>query len=174
MYPPFGATPLWRFQTKRRRASWKCPADCAWRVLTIGGIIFGPRSIFDPVMIGQRSNFHKCHDFFSFMSPYLQWCQFIKLVWGGGASLQECLPAQVLQTYTRLQTVWSLPDHSRQANKGHSPRCHRRLNGPGRLADKIVQPTTQSAEGCTCKNTLNCMLFLGFRSLFLLLAILKS
>ena len=51
--------------------------------------------------------------------------------------------------YTRLQTVWSLPGPSRQANKGHSPRCHRRPNGPGRLADKVVQPTTQSAEGCT-------------------------
>ena len=34
--------------------------------------------------------------------------------------------------YTRLQTVWSLPSHSRQANKDHSPRCHRRPNGPGR------------------------------------------
>ena len=45
--------------------------------------------------------------------------------------------------------MWSLPGHSRQANKGHSPRCHRRPNGPGRLADKVVQPTTQSAEGCT-------------------------
>ena len=51
--------------------------------------------------------------------------------------------------YTRLQTVWSLPGPSRQANKDHSPRCHRRPNGPGRLADKVVQPTTQSAEGCT-------------------------
>ena len=51
--------------------------------------------------------------------------------------------------YTRLQTVWSLPGHSRQANKDHIPRCHRRPNGPGRLADKVVQPTTQSAEGCT-------------------------
>ena len=51
--------------------------------------------------------------------------------------------------YTRPQTVWSLPGHSRQANKGHSPRCHRRPNGPGRLTDKVVQPTTQSAEGCT-------------------------
>ena len=51
--------------------------------------------------------------------------------------------------YTRLQTVWSLPGPSRQYNKGHSPRCHRRPNGPGRLADKVVQPTTQSAEGCT-------------------------
>ena len=52
-------------------------------------------------------------------------------------------------TYTRLQTVWSLPGHSRQANKDHIPRCHRCPNGPGRLADKVVQPTTQSAEGCT-------------------------
>ena len=51
--------------------------------------------------------------------------------------------------YTRLQTVWSLPGPSRQANKGHSPRCYRRPNGPGPLADKVVQPTTQSAEGCT-------------------------
>ena len=51
--------------------------------------------------------------------------------------------------YTRLQTVWSLPGHSRQANKDHIPRCHRRPNGPGQLADKVVQPTTQSAEGCT-------------------------
>ena len=51
--------------------------------------------------------------------------------------------------YTRLQTVCSLPGHSRQANKDHIPRCHRRPNGPGRLADKVVQPTTQSAEGCT-------------------------
>ena len=51
--------------------------------------------------------------------------------------------------YTRLQTVWSLPGHSRQVNKDHSPRCHRRPNGPGRLADKVAQPTTQSAEGCT-------------------------
>ena len=51
--------------------------------------------------------------------------------------------------YTRLQTVWSLPGPSRQVNEGYSPRCHRRPNGPGRLADKVVQPTTQSAEGCT-------------------------
>ena len=29
----------------------------------ISGIIFGPRSIFDPVMAGQRSNFRKFHDF---------------------------------------------------------------------------------------------------------------
>ena len=41
------------------RASRKRPADCARRVLAIGGIIFGPRSIFDPVMAGQRSNFRK-------------------------------------------------------------------------------------------------------------------
>ena len=55
-------------------------------------------------------------------------------------------------TYTRLQTVWSLPGHSRQANKDHNPRCHRRPNGPGQLADKVAQPTTQSAKGCTRRN----------------------
>ena len=60
-----GATPPWRFQTKRRRASRKRPADCSRRVLAIGGIIFGPRSIFDPVMAGQRSNFRKFHEFSS-------------------------------------------------------------------------------------------------------------
>ena len=53
----------WRFQTKRRRASRKRPADCPRRVLAIGGIIFGPRSIFDPVMAGRRTNFRKFHDF---------------------------------------------------------------------------------------------------------------
>ena len=58
-------------------------------------------------------------------------------------------PKWAVNMYTRLQTVWSLPGPSRQSNKGHSPRCHRRPNGPGRLADKVVQPTTQSAEGCT-------------------------
>ena len=41
-----GATPPWRFQTKRRRASRKRPADCSRRALAIGGIIFGPWSIF--------------------------------------------------------------------------------------------------------------------------------
>ena len=29
----------------------------------INGIIIGPRSIFDPVMAGQRSNFRKFYDF---------------------------------------------------------------------------------------------------------------
>ena len=48
--------PPWRFQTKRRRASRKRPADCSRRILAIGGFVFGPRSIFDPVMAGQRSN----------------------------------------------------------------------------------------------------------------------
>ena len=49
-----------------------------------------------------------------------------------------------------MQAVWSLPGHSRRANKDHSPRCHRRPNGPGRLADKVVQPTTQSyVYNCT-------------------------
>ena len=55
--------PPWRFQTKRRRASRKRPADCSPRVFVIGGIIFGPRSIFDLVMIDQRSNFREFHDF---------------------------------------------------------------------------------------------------------------
>ena len=55
--------PPWRFQTKRRRASRKRSADCSRRVLAIGGIIFGPRSIFDSVMVGQRSNFRKFYDF---------------------------------------------------------------------------------------------------------------
>ena len=54
--------PPWRFQTKRGRASRKRPADCSRRVIAIGGIIFGPRSIFDPVMAGQRSNFRKLYD----------------------------------------------------------------------------------------------------------------
>ena len=48
--------------------------------------------------------------------------------------------------YTRLQTVWSLPGHSRQANKDHSPLCHRRPNGPGRIADKVVQPIPHSLQ----------------------------
>ena len=67
-----GCDPPWCFQTKRRRASRKRPADCARRVLAFGGIIFGPRSIFDPVMAGQMSNFRKILWFFSFTSPYLQ------------------------------------------------------------------------------------------------------
>ena len=53
MRPP----PPWRFQTKRRRVSRKRPADCARRVLAIGGIIFGPRSIFDPCMTDQGQIF---------------------------------------------------------------------------------------------------------------------
>ena len=56
--------PPWRFPTKRRRASRKRPADCARRVLAIGGIIFGTMSIFDQVMAGQSSNFRKFRDFF--------------------------------------------------------------------------------------------------------------
>ena len=55
--------PPWLFQTKRRRASRKRPADCSRRLLAIGGIIFGPRSIFDQLMAGQRSNFRKFYDF---------------------------------------------------------------------------------------------------------------
>ena len=58
-----GVRPPWRFQTKRRRASRKRPADSSRRVLAIGGIIFGLNSIFDLVMAGQLSNFRKFHDF---------------------------------------------------------------------------------------------------------------
>ena len=70
----------------------------------------------------------------------------------GGGGGGKAMSVKIQNMYTRLQTVWSLPGHSRQANKGHSPLCHRRPNGPGRLADKVVQPTTQSAEGCTIHN----------------------
>ena len=58
-----GATPPWLFQTMRRRASRKGPADGTRRLLAIDGIIVGPRSIFDPVMAGQMSSFRKFHDF---------------------------------------------------------------------------------------------------------------
>ena len=33
-------------------------------LLAIGDITFGPRSVFDPVLADQRSNFRKFHDFF--------------------------------------------------------------------------------------------------------------
>ena len=59
-----GCDTPWRFRTKHRRASPKRQADCSRRVFAIGGIIFGPRSIFDPVVAGKRSNFRKFHDFF--------------------------------------------------------------------------------------------------------------
>ena len=48
-----------------------------------------------------------------------------------------CLPRLsdvVPGLYTRLQTVWSLPGHSRQSNKGHSPRCH-----PSPLVDSLIR-----------------------------------
>ena len=76
-----------------------------------------------------------------------QRCQFIKTV-GGEARLQKVLPAQGPPNVHPSADWWSLPGHSRQASKDHSPRCHCRPNGPGRLADKVVQPTTQSAKGC--------------------------
>ena len=43
------------------------------RVLAIGGIIFGPRSIFDPVMAGQRSHFRKFHDFLASQVHISKW-----------------------------------------------------------------------------------------------------
>ena len=39
------------------------PADCPRRILGIGGAIFGPRSIFDPVLGGQRSSFREIGNF---------------------------------------------------------------------------------------------------------------
>ena len=65
-----GVQPPWRFQTKRRRALRKRPADSSCRVLAIGGIIFGPRSIFDPVMT--KVKFSEILLFFIFTSPYHQ------------------------------------------------------------------------------------------------------
>ena len=67
-----GCDPPWRFQTKRRRAYQERPADCSRRVLAIGGIIFGHRSIFDPVMSGQRTIFLEILRFFNFTNPYQQ------------------------------------------------------------------------------------------------------
>ena len=58
-----GCDPSWLFQTKHRRASPKRPANFYRRVLTIGDIVFGSRSIFDPVMAGRRSYFPKLYDF---------------------------------------------------------------------------------------------------------------
>ena len=56
--PPLGVSKRSVVELSRKR-----PVDCARRLLAIGGIIFGPRLIFDPVMAGQRSNFRKFRDF---------------------------------------------------------------------------------------------------------------
>ena len=89
-----------------------------------------------------RSRLIKSHDLRLYRWGYPPFSKLVQFNWPA-----NCPPD--VRMYTRLQTVWSLPGHSRQANKGHSPLCHRRPRGPGRLADKVVQPTTQSAEGCT-------------------------
>ena len=51
--------PPCRFETRRRSASQQRPSECSRRDLAIERITFGPRSIFDLVMAGQRSNFGK-------------------------------------------------------------------------------------------------------------------
>ena len=57
-----GLWPVWQgppeIQMKPVSGVGPCPvqtADCSRRVLAIGDAFFDPRSIFDPVMIGQRS-----------------------------------------------------------------------------------------------------------------------
>ena len=55
---PVGATPLRVFKRSVVKLRGKDQQTAlAQYLLAIGGIIVGPRSIFDPVMTGQRSNF---------------------------------------------------------------------------------------------------------------------
>ena len=51
--------PPWRSAPDGRRASRKRPIDAPRRDLAIAHIVFGPRSIFDLVRSGQRSNFRE-------------------------------------------------------------------------------------------------------------------
>ena len=51
--------PPWRSAPDGRRASRKRPVDASRRDLAIAHIVFGPRSIFDLVRSGQRSNFRE-------------------------------------------------------------------------------------------------------------------
>ena len=51
--------PPWRSAPDGRRASRKRPVDAPRRDLAIARIVFGPRSIFDLVRSGQRSNFRE-------------------------------------------------------------------------------------------------------------------
>ena len=51
--------PPWRSAPDGRRASRKKPVDAPRRDLAIAHIVFGPRSIFDLVRSGQRSNFRE-------------------------------------------------------------------------------------------------------------------
>ena len=51
--------PPWRSAPDGRRASRKRPVDAPRRDLAIAHIVFGPRSIFDLVRSGQRSNFRE-------------------------------------------------------------------------------------------------------------------
>ena len=58
--------PPWRSATDGRRASRKKPVDASRRDLAIAHIVFSPRSTFDLVMSGQRSNFREKSHFFIF------------------------------------------------------------------------------------------------------------
>ena len=60
-----GTTPPWRSAPDGRRASRKKPVDAPRRDLAIAHIVFGPRSIFDLVRSGQRSNFREKWHFFA-------------------------------------------------------------------------------------------------------------
>ena len=56
-------TPPWRFETEGRRASRKKRACAPRRVLHDGVQLFDPRSTFDLVRAGQRSNFREIGTF---------------------------------------------------------------------------------------------------------------
>ena len=82
-----------RFQTKHHRALRKRPADCSRRVLTIGGIIFGPRLIFDPVITAQRS---KCWKFYDISTS---WVHMSKTIYRRGMEPSPaCSPLNSAQT----------------------------------------------------------------------------
>ena len=55
----FGGLQSWRFETKRRSVSQQKPVDWSRRVLAIDGMFFELRSLFNPVMMLQRSSFGK-------------------------------------------------------------------------------------------------------------------
>ena len=58
-----GTTPPWRSAHDGRRASQKKPVDASRRDLAIAYIVFNPRSTFDLVKSGQRSNFRENRHF---------------------------------------------------------------------------------------------------------------
>ena len=60
-----GTTPPWRSAPDGRRASRKKPVDAPRRDLAIAHIVFSPRSKFDLLRSGQRSNFREKWHFLS-------------------------------------------------------------------------------------------------------------